>query len=423
MKLKNKIILLILSIFLLSAVTNWSIQHFIIFPSFIKLERKDAQTNMIRAVSALERELKALSNLCRDWATWDDSYTFILDHNKDFVVSNLVEETYSGLKLNVLLFYDKEGRHVAGNCYDLVKEEYIHVKDIFPDKMQPDHQLLFHKDTSSSVFGILDTPYGLLLVSSQPILTSEKIGPIRGSVIMGWVLDKARTAQLNNQIVFNLEIIPLSNNTLLDQEKNIAKLLSYTKNNFIVHEHSDGILNGYSTFPDINGKPVVLLKASFPRDIIATGLLTIRNLRILSFLACFVVIAVLFISINTLITGPIMKLVDHLFTSNATGNLEPIEFSRKQDEIGSLYEEFNSLTKKLNEKSREKENIIKDLNKALAEVKTLKGILPICAYCNKIRNDQGYWDQLENYIHDHSDAEFSHGICDECYQKHLNNMD
>jgi PAS domain S-box-containing protein len=62
----------------------------------------------------------------------------------------------------------------------------------------------------------------------------------------------------------------------------------------------------------------------------------------------------------------------------------------------------------------ERENIILQLQKALMEVKTLNGLLPICSSCKKIRNDEGYWEQLEVYIRDHSEAEFSHGICPDC---------
>ncbi len=65
----------------------------------------------------------------------------------------------------------------------------------------------------------------------------------------------------------------------------------------------------------------------------------------------------------------------------------------------------------------EREKLVRDLQKALSEVKRLKGILPICASCKKIRDDQGYWNQVEVYIRDHSEAEFSHGICPECREK------
>ena len=60
---------------------------------------------------------------------------------------------------------------------------------------------------------------------------------------------------------------------------------------------------------------------------------------------------------------------------------------------------------------------ITELKETIAKVKTLGGLLPICANCKKIRDDKGYWNQLEGYIQDHSEAEFTHGICPECIEK------
>ncbi len=63
------------------------------------------------------------------------------------------------------------------------------------------------------------------------------------------------------------------------------------------------------------------------------------------------------------------------------------------------------------------------LQLALDEIKTLRGIIPICAHCKKIRDDQGYWEQLETYLHEHSHAKFSHGICPECIKVHYPEFD
>jgi len=60
---------------------------------------------------------------------------------------------------------------------------------------------------------------------------------------------------------------------------------------------------------------------------------------------------------------------------------------------------------------------IKELEEALSHIRTLQGLLPICSYCKKIRNDQNYWQQFEGYIGQHSELRFSHGICPECYEK------
>jgi two-component system, sensor histidine kinase len=79
-----------------------------------------------------------------------------------------------------------------------------------------------------------------------------------------------------------------------------------------------------------------------------------------------------------------------------------------------------SLRQEIQERKRaqvEKEDLIVELRKALKEVKTLGGLLPICSSCKKIRDDQGYWNQIESFIREHSDAEFSHGICPDCIEK------
>lgn len=60
---------------------------------------------------------------------------------------------------------------------------------------------------------------------------------------------------------------------------------------------------------------------------------------------------------------------------------------------------------------------VRQLEDALARVKQLQGLVPICSYCKKIRNDRNFWQQLESYLSDHSEAQFSHGICPECYEK------
>jgi len=61
----------------------------------------------------------------------------------------------------------------------------------------------------------------------------------------------------------------------------------------------------------------------------------------------------------------------------------------------------------------------RELTQALSEVKVLRGILPICAYCKKIRDDKDYWQSVEKYISSRTDAQFSHGFCPECFEKHV----
>lgn len=72
---------------------------------------------------------------------------------------------------------------------------------------------------------------------------------------------------------------------------------------------------------------------------------------------------------------------------------------------------------------QEREKLIRELRDALQEVKTLSGLLPICSHCKKIRDDKGYWKKIETYIQEHSEARFSHGICQDCAKKYYPDID
>ena len=83
------------------------------------------------------------------------------------------------------------------------------------------------------------------------------------------------------------------------------------------------------------------------------------------------------------------------------------------------------ISKDITERKRvelERERLIQELQEALAKVQTLSGLLPICAHCKKIRDDQGYWTRIESYISAHTQAAFSHGICPDCARDEFPDM-
>jgi hypothetical protein len=96
---------------------------------------------------------------------------------------------------------------------------------------------------------------------------------------------------------------------------------------------------------------------------------------------------------------------------------KPGGFTDRDAVLASTFGELASVALRERRAEEDRARITEELTKALARVKTLRGLLPICAHCKKIRDDKGYWQQVEVYIRDHSEAEFSHGICPECTRK------
>lgn len=126
------------------------------------------------------------------------------------------------------------------------------------------------------------------------------------------------------------------------------------------------------------------------------------------------------------------KWTDHISELKLRGSVTFETEHRAKDgrvfpvEVTSNYVEFSAeartfaFVRDVTENKRakdERERLISDLQKTLSEIKTLSGLLPICASCKRIRDDKGYWKQIESFIREHSEAEFSHGICPECAKK------
>lgn len=101
-----------------------------------------------------------------------------------------------------------------------------------------------------------------------------------------------------------------------------------------------------------------------------------------------------------------------------------LELKRRQDQLNARTEELMRLNSDLLREVEERrivqqanEKLIDELRAAAAEVKTLSGLLPICASCKQVRDDQGYWSQIETYLSKHTDISFTHGLCVNCASK------
>ncbi len=98
-----------------------------------------------------------------------------------------------------------------------------------------------------------------------------------------------------------------------------------------------------------------------------------------------------------------------------TKPIEPVELMARIRSALRLKAEMDARKKREQELTKKNQ----ELESALSEIKTLRGFIPICAWCKKIRNIEGYWEQMEHYIEQHSQATFSHSICKECAAKQL----
>ena len=124
---------------------------------------------------------------------------------------------------------------------------------------------------------------------------------------------------------------------------------------------------------------------------------------------------------NTIEIGYAADRVDQLLSiiqRVARGNhTVACKLSTENDMFDALGIGVNMMIDDIRTSTEERERFIRELQETLAKVNTLSGLLPICAWCKKLRDDEGYWKSVEEYISAHTGAEFTHGMCPECYEK------
>jgi sensor domain CHASE-containing protein len=189
MTLRKKTLIIIGATLAALILILYAASRIILLDSFAKLEEQHTRQNVERVQSALSDDLAKLNSTAGDWAQWDDTYAFIEGAYDDYVQDNLMNSTFAGLRLNLMLFIHSSGRIVFSKAFDLQNEEEIPVPQNLWEHLSANSPLFRHPDTDSSITGLVLLPEGPMLVVSRPILTSQGEGPIRGALIMGRYLD------------------------------------------------------------------------------------------------------------------------------------------------------------------------------------------------------------------------------------------
>lgn len=264
----------------------------ILIDSFTEVEARDMDQNLDRATRILQEELAKLATTCADYAGWDDAYRFIQDGNAEFIATNLSIEIYPKLRLDALAFINVRGEKVYARGVDRDREEYAPLPEGLESHLRPGKELVALKSPEESVSGLLMLPQGPFLVVSQPILTSQYTGPVRGTMILSRRLDNGEVRALAETIRLPLSIRPYDAVDLPEDfaATRAAMETGTQRTQRAIDEHT---LSGFALLADIYGQPALILRVDAPRSILQEGrkaILYFMTWFVLVGLACALVI-------------------------------------------------------------------------------------------------------------------------------------
>ncbi len=345
MSLKAKIILVLAVVPVVFCALTLTIQHIVVYPEFVALDEQVAASTAIRCRQAFEGELARLETLCVDWATWDDSYQFVVDLNEEFKKSSIGSMVFVDTPLHLLHFYDDKGRLVWGELRDISQDDppLVDPEQFHAGPLPTDHPLLLHNsdDLDARVAGIVTTPSGQFLAAAYPIITSKGEGPIRGTLIMARRIDEMFYKNVSDHLGLTFEIIPMEgpqgNREILpaDYDPQEPQWVTYDDNH---------LLKAYTTVNDITGKPALVLRTEVPREIAATGRTAMWIEMMSVFASGLFVLAMLALLLQRIVIKPITRLAEHADAMRTHTGEPPRLEAMSNDEVGKLTETLDSLT-------------------------------------------------------------------------------
>jgi len=343
MSIRTNLLFSLSAVVALFGLCVYGTQRMILQPSFEELEAELAHRNLARTVEALQSDLDSLDSFCHDWASWDDTYGFVLDHNEEYILGNLQVSAYENGNFDLVRIQSSDGV-LAFNRFRDPRHDYEEqpLREFGPAAWPSNHPLLLNTDHEQGTAGLISTELGTMLTVSRPIVDSLKLQPTRGWLVMGLLLTPERVQQLRDRTRLAIETITLATTRLKPEEQDACQELLAGAHD-VLHPRDDELLQAFTLLPDLYGKPSLLLRADLPRSVMARGRQAIDFVLGSMAIAALLLLAVLFFLLRRSVIRPLASLSTHVLEVGNSGDLGRRMNSTRRDEFGVLARVFDDM--------------------------------------------------------------------------------
>jgi sensor domain CHASE-containing protein len=331
---------LVLVVYVVLYVT---IQRSVLAPQLQDYELREAQQDFMVARRAIDTELEHLAAFVGDYAEWDDSYQFIADGNDAYVESNLVLETFADNNLCLVAYIGEDGSVVWGRCYATGAEELVPVEPVVPYVAFPGSPLT---DSGTPSSGLLETPDGILLIASHPILTSTSAGPPRGTLVMGRPAGEEFRERISHQTGVELAFLTAEDVAGQAELERIREQAAATAEPLAAFR-SRSAIDVYATYNDLRGRPVLLLHGIFGREVFQRALFAVGLTSGILLLVSLLAIGLILFLLDRMVLSRVETLSRFVHEVGSSGSLDRRVAMQGGDELSRFASELNEMLDQL----------------------------------------------------------------------------
>jgi signal transduction histidine kinase/DNA-binding response OmpR family regulator/HPt (histidine-containing phosphotransfer) domain-containing protein len=350
--------------------SSW-ILHVFVFPAFAEFEQEQTRENLDRVERLVQLQVKELTIVNGEYSIWDDTYYMAQDPElvPVYVEKNINEPSYwDKISIDAILIFDVEGELLWGGVMEQDSRAVLRPDEALLIELDKEHPLLSHKTVTDSAHGWLNTPQGLMLITSFPILRGDSQGPSMGSFLVARLLTPRRLAEMSRSAGFALAIYPVHQPDLPRAIKRAIAELDNQEGAVLTENSSDQIYTR-NLLLDVTGKPIAVLESHFDRRISTIGAETINVTLLFLSLAIILFIFTIWYLLRGQIVSPILALQAHINSIRDSGDLSMRFNSDRSDEFGNLASDFDYLTTDLAEAQQQLE-LARDEAEASSQAKS-----------------------------------------------------
>lgn len=340
MKLKNKVTIILFSLWCVVMLTSQLGSYLILNKSYIELEQKQADIGMSRVEEAIEQQVSALKSVLASWAVWDDAYLFVINLNEAFIKVNMLPATLAAVDIDDMIFYDVNGNIKYKMAVDSKRINVIPVNEELIQVVQPSVEKLSQPGSDGKFSGLINTSKGIMLVVATPIMPSSNIGVKHGTLLMAKYLTKNIIDQLKTLTKVKFTITAVTNFDA--SEKKLYEAL--LKNRLIIDRNSETSLNGYSLVNDIYEKPVAMINATMPRVVYEFGNKTVNYYNFVFVVYSILLMLVLWYLLQILLVKRLERLQLEIGDVNDNNNSFNNLIAGIADEVTSVAKLYHQAT-------------------------------------------------------------------------------
>ncbi len=314
-------------------------------------ESEEAESNVQRFITNLNIELQRINSTNYDWSQWDETYQFIENNNTAYINSNLMDQTFVNLNVNMMLFVDQSGQLVFGKAFDLENQTDINLQNAEVSQVL-NNDFLFTNDPSQSEGGLILFGGTPMLVISQPILTSAAAGPVRGTLIMGTFLDKSESDSLAQAVGLPIETFTIGASPIPKDFQIASKNLSPKEPVFAQVTNQTNI-TGYVLLQDVSGNPILITKVDSYRTAYMQAQTSLNYLLGSFTFLGIVIFAVTSILLDKIVLSRLRRLTNDVVKIKPNSDQQEYVLVKGNDELSNLGSRINGMLTKIRESREE----------------------------------------------------------------------